>query len=355
MAGVRWDRFPVVAGCPAARTWLQIQADLGLAQGTIDAYGRALQDYLSFIERVALVPELATRAHIGSYVRDLTIRPSPRGTAVRTLDSGAGLANATMQQRVTAVRLFYDYLIEEGVRVDNPVGRGRYTPGKGFGGARDRGLIPRYRKLPWIPSDEQWRTVLEAARVEPLRNRLMLALAYDAALRREELCSLRTEDLDPAQRTLRVRAECTKGRSERLVPYSAATGALLQAYLAERRGLSRARGPLFLSVSDRNRAQPITLWTWSKVVRAIALRADVPRFSTHTLRHLCLTDLARAGWELHAIATFAGHRHPATTLHYIHLAGRDLAAKLERGMAQIHAWRVHTLTGVDLLPVELGP
>jgi integrase len=33
---------------------------------------------------------------------------------------------------------------------------------------------------------------------EPIRNRVMLALAYDAALRREELCSLRTDDLDPA-------------------------------------------------------------------------------------------------------------------------------------------------------------
>jgi len=38
----------------------------------------------------------------------------------------------------------------------------------------------------------------------------MLALAYDSALRREELCSLRTDDLDPAHRTLRVRAETTK-------------------------------------------------------------------------------------------------------------------------------------------------
>ena len=26
------------------------------------------------------------------------------------------------------------------------------------------------------------------------------------------------------------------------------------------------------------------------------------RFSTHTTRHLCLTDLTRMGWELHAIA-----------------------------------------------------
>jgi integrase/recombinase XerD len=76
------------------------------------------------------------------------------------------------------------------------------------------------------------------------------------------------------------------------------------------------------------------------VVRRIALAAGVPRFSPHTLRHLCLTDLARAGWELHAIATFAGHRNPVTTLQYVHLSGRERAAKLARGMAQIHDWRM---------------
>ena len=69
----------------------------------------------------------------------------------------------------------------------------------------------------------------------------------------------------------------------------------------------------------------------------------VPQFSTHTTRHLCLTDLARMGWELHAIATFAGHRSTDSTLAYIHLSGRDLADKLARGMEQIHGWRVRTL------------
>jgi hypothetical protein len=34
------------------------------------------------------------------------------------------------------------------------------------------------------------------------------------------------------------------------------------------------------------------------------------------------------------------HRSLATTLQYIHLSGRDLAVKLERGMAEIHAWRL---------------
>ena len=82
----------------------------------------------------------------------------------------------------------------------------------------------------------------------------MLALAYDAALRREELCSLRSDDLDPAHRTLRVRAETTKTRRERVVPYSAPTGVLLSEYLQHRATLSRARGGLFLSESRRNHA-----------------------------------------------------------------------------------------------------
>ena len=107
---------------------------------------------------------------------------------------------------------------------------------------------------------------------------------YDAALRREELCSLRTDDVDPAHRTLRIRAETTKNRLERVVPYSAPTGVLLSQYLAHRASVSRARGPLFLSESRRNHADPLTPWTWSKVVRRIALAAGVPRFGTHTLR-----------------------------------------------------------------------
>ncbi|MEU6191997.1 tyrosine-type recombinase/integrase [Nocardia sp. NPDC047038] len=101
---------------------------------------------------------------------------------------------------------------------------------------------------------------------------------------------------------------------------------------------------MFLSESRRNRAAPPSLWTWSKVVRRLALAAELPQFSTHTTRHLCLTDLARMDWELHAIATFAGHRSTDSTLAYIHLSGRDLAEKLSRGMEQIHGWRVRTLT-----------
>lgn len=343
MTDVCWGRYPSLGSSARAKVWLTIQANLGLAPNTIDAYGRALEDYLRFSRRREVDPDTARREHIAAYVRDLTSRPNPRGHNVRVLDSGVGLANATLLQRLTAVRLYYDYLVEEGLRTDNPVGRGRYTPGKGFAGERDRALIPRFRKLPWIPNDEEWQAILEATRQEPIRNRVMLALAYDAALRREELCAIQLGDIDPARRQLRIRAETTKSRRERLVPYSRATSDLYVAYLEHRRQLSRERGPLFLSESRRNHAQPVSIWTWSKVVAGIARRAEIPQFTTHTPRHLCLTDLARADWDIHEIATFAGHRSIQTTLLYIHLSGRELAAKRERGMAEIHAWRTAML------------
>lgn len=342
------EKWPVLGRHQRAAEWLRVWADLGRAPRTIDAYARALAEYLNSCEAAGVDPITANRAHLASFVRELTSRPGRCGPNVVLLDSGAGLSNATLQQRLVAVRLFYDYLIEEGMRESNPVGRGRYTPGRVFGAPGQRGLVPRVVKLPWIPSEQQWLDVLAVFAQERDRNRLMLALAYDAALRREELCSLRTDDLDPARRMLRIRAETTKTRRERTVPYSAPTGALLARYLAHRSTLSRARGPLFLSESRRNRAEPLTLWTWSKVVRRVALASDVPRFSTHTTRHLCLTDLARMGWDLHAIATFAGHRSTESTLRYIHLSGRDLSEKLNRARASVHAQRVGMLTAPGL-------
>jgi integrase/recombinase XerD len=330
-------RWPDLACCPLAVRWLAWQQDLGRSLRTVEAYARSLVDYLRFCERHHVDVAAAGRAEIAGYVRDLRERSGRHGSNVVALDSGVALANATLQLRVTVVRLFYGFLVEEGVRGRNPVGRGYRSA---VGRAGRRGLVARFEPLPWIPTDAQWRAVLEVAAGESLRNRLMFALAYDAALRREELCLLETDDLDPAHRTITVRAETTKSRRSRVVPYSAVAGRLLAGYLAHRRQITRQRGALFVSESPRNRAAGVSPWTWSKVVRSIAVRAGVPAFSTHTLRHLCLTDLARSDWELHAIATFAGHRSTDTTQRYIHLSGRDLAERRASGMTQIHAERV---------------
>lgn len=83
---------------------------------------------------------------------------------------------------------------------------------------------------------------------------------------------LRSDDLDPTHRLLRVRAETTKGRRERVLPYSCVSSELLQSYLRHRRTLASRQGPLFLSESPRNYSEPLSLWTWSKVIRSCCAR-----------------------------------------------------------------------------------
>lgn len=335
MVTLRWEKYPFVTRLEPARIWLQMQHQLQLAPKTLDAYGRSLNDYLAFCGRTATAPETAARDHLARYVADLTTRPCPIRQRDQPDQMRRGLANATIQLRLTVVRLFYDHLIEQGAREDNPVGRGRYTPGNAFAGKRERGLLARYQRLPWIPGDDQWQRLLQEVRDEPLRNRAMFVLAYDGALRREELVTLQIGDLDFAHRHVRLRAERTKNGLARIVTFSPTTNTLLVAYLRQRATLSRTTGALFLSASQRNRAQPLSASMWSKIVTGIARRAACPAFTTHTLRHLRLTHMARAGLDLHLIATYAGHRSLQTTLRYIHLSGVELAEKMTRSMAGI--------------------
>ncbi|MET7334221.1 site-specific integrase [Nonomuraea sp. NPDC005650] len=123
-------KWPVLERHQQAAGWLRIWTDLGRAPRTIDAYARGFAEYLQVCEREGVDPVTANRAHVAVFVRELVTRPSHRGANVVSIDSGAGLSNATIQQRLVAVRLFYDHLIEEGLRESNPVGRGKYTPGR---------------------------------------------------------------------------------------------------------------------------------------------------------------------------------------------------------------------------------
>ncbi|MHB8588094.1 MAG: hypothetical protein ACYDA0_04470 [Candidatus Dormibacteraceae bacterium] len=78
------DRWLLVAANPQATAWLKMQADLGLAPRTLDAYGRALDDFLSMCRREQIDSDVAGRAEIARYVRHLREQTSrrPRGEAV---------------------------------------------------------------------------------------------------------------------------------------------------------------------------------------------------------------------------------------------------------------------------------
>ena len=228
-----------------AAQWLRIWSDLGRAPRTIDAYARGLAEYLEVCEREGVDPSPPT-GHMLRCSSASSRRAQPAGRNVVSIDSGVGVgerhAPAAARAGPAVLRL-PDRGGAAGVQPGRP--RAVHTR-PGDRRAAHEAWCPRLTRLPWIPNEQQWLEILPVASEEPIRNRVMLALAYDAALRREELCSLRTDDLDPAHRTLRVRAETTKNRRERVVPYSAATGVLLSGYLTHRAGHQPGPRPVVL-------------------------------------------------------------------------------------------------------------
>jgi hypothetical protein len=94
------EKWPVLGRHERAAEWLRIWTDLGRAPRTIDAYARGLAEYLLVCERDGIDPITAKRLHVAAFVKELATRPSRRGGNVVVLDSGAGLANATLQQRL---------------------------------------------------------------------------------------------------------------------------------------------------------------------------------------------------------------------------------------------------------------
>jgi integrase/recombinase XerD len=328
------QRFPNLQNCRYAIDWLEIRTNLQAPRNTILSYAYDLSDFLSFcLRHQQSVFELDLR-RFAEYVKELSIRNGDRLTNRRNRRTIVGLSPATRRRRISTVRQFYDYLVGEGACKRNPA---RVDTG-GI-----KRFVPTVTDLPWIPTEEQWDRIINVVKGRPLRDRTMFAVQYDGGLRKEELCSLRLSDIDHASRTIRIRPETTKNRRVRIVPYGQATDNLLTAY---QQSLPLTVGDdetFFRSLSTRNAGTPITSHTWTKVVTAIAREAGLRQLHSHTLRHLCLTDLARSGWDIVHIRGFAGHRSVRTTETYIQLSGRDLADQYQATLTGLHAQRVTIL------------
>ncbi len=340
---VRWEHYPRVAAHSAARSFVERLALKGKRPKTVDAYARGVEDLLTYFAGTDPSRLLeADEADLDGYIASLKQRgPKKRGrggmiedeTKFRSLTDRT-LSDNTVALRVVACRLFYDFLFRKGLRSDplNPIERG--NDGRD-GQAPKRGPVSKQKRLPWVPSDEAWeRFVLHVILNEDARTKAMLLLAYDAALRREELMSLRVDDIDWARGIVTIRAETTKGGRMRHVPVSAAVLHLVRSYLeGDRRALIAAydgddTGLIFLSESTRNPGRPLAVGAFDEIIERVRKPVGLPALTPHTLRHQRCTILKRAGVTLDDIALFAGHKSTETTRLYIHMAPTELSKRI---------------------------
>jgi integrase/recombinase XerD len=340
---IRWEHYPRVADQGAARSFIERLVLKGKRPKTIDAYARAIEDLLTYFAAADPLRVLeADEADLDRYITSLTHRgPKKRRCGGMIEDAtkilyltGRKLSDNTIAQRIVACRLFYDFLLHKRLRTDpiNPIARG--STGRD-GRHPTQGPVRRYKRFPWVPSDEVWeRFVQHVVLNEDSRTKAMILLAYDAALRREELMSLRVDDIDWARGLLTIRPEVTKGGRMRYVPVSGCVLHLVRDYLeGDRRALIAAydgddTGLIFLSESTRNPGRPLAVGAFDEIMEGVRETVNLPALTPHTLRHQRCTILKRAGVNLDDIALFAGHKSTETTRLYIHLAPTELSQRI---------------------------
>jgi integrase/recombinase XerD len=160
------------------------------------------------------------------------------------------------------------------------------------------------------------------------RDRVILEVLYSTAIRREEAATLALNDVDTAGGYLTVRNG--KNSKDRVVPVGASACLLLKGFIADVRPLwpGADRFPnLFLTRFGRGMG-PAAIW---HVVRKHARSAGIAKtVSTHTFRHTCATQMARAGVPIRHLQELLGHDSIETTQIYTQLAIADLKAAHRR-------------------------
>ena len=227
-------------------------------------------------------------------------------------DAWSGLAASSLARRCSALRQFYGFLVDEGLRTDDP-----------------SASLPRprtQRPLPRLLSHEEVERFLVTAETEAAGERsdavrllTLLELLYGSGLRATELVSLPLAAVPRDAPFLHVTG---KGGQQRMVPVSGRARAVLSRWLAVRRGNSKF---LFPSSGESGHLTRVRLF---QLLRALAVRAgiDPTRVSPHVLRHAFATHLLEGGADLRVLQMLLGHADIATTQIYTHVDSARLVA-----------------------------
>ncbi|WP_439648391.1 tyrosine recombinase [Croceibacterium aestuarii] len=220
------------------------------------------------------------------------------------------LAPASVARKASALRQFYGFLVDEGLRKDDP------SP-----------ALPRpatRRPLPKILSHAEIEALFSRAEREAegenppaVRLLTLLELLYGSGLRATELVSL---PLAAVPRDAPFLTVVGKGGQQRMVPVSGRAKQALGRWLAVREANTK-----FLFPSRGNHLSRIRLY---QLLKGLAGRAgiDPAKVSPHVLRHAFATHLLEGGADLRVLQTLLGHADIATTQIYTHVDAARLVA-----------------------------
>ncbi len=236
------------------------------------------------------------------------------------------MAESTCNNKLAAIKSYMNYAAARDVSLQQ------------FAFVIDK--VPFYREpkkqQPIIENTDSLAAVLAMPRNthKGLRDKLMMSILYDSAIRVEELVTIRIRDITLGDGFVKFKI-LGKGNKERISVLDEKTAALVRQYLTEFHPYMNPNDYLIYTTIKGNRG-PMTIRNVQKTVKKYADQARKehelpPKVSPHTLRRTRGTMLYRDGVPLEAISRMLGHASTQTTRDHYTVPSleqmRELAAK----------------------------
>ena len=256
------------------------------------------------------------------FLKNEKIEESPENCSLDTVqkfiyETAKILSRHTQARRLSGLRSFFDYLIFESYRTNNPT---------------DLIEAPKLgRKLPDVLSLDEIELMLnqiDLGHPQRHRNRAIVETLYGSGLRVSELTNLSLSNLFFEEDMIRVSG---KGNKQRLVPMGSVTKKYLELYS------KASRIHLKINPKDQDvvflnrRGNRLTRQMIFTLIKQLAVKANIQKqVGPHTFRHSFATHLLENGADLRTIQILMGHESITTTEVYTHLDTQHLRSVVER-------------------------
>ena len=289
---------------------------------------QALEDYRMYLKIERGLSENSIQNYtldvlaLQHFLKNEKIEESPENCSLDTVqkfiyETAKILSPHTQARRLSGLRSFFDYLIFESYRTNNPT---------------DLIEAPKLgRKLPDVLSLDEIELMLnqiDLGHPQRHRNRAIVETLYGSGIRVSELTNLSLSNLFFEEGMIRVSG---KGNKQRLVPMGSVTKKYLELYI------KASRIHLKINPKDQDvvflnrRGNRLTRQMIFTLIKQLAVKANIQKqVGPHTFRHSFATHLLENGADLRTIQILMGHESITTTEVYTHLDTQHLRSVVER-------------------------
>ncbi|MDH4091115.1 MAG: tyrosine-type recombinase/integrase [Cyclobacteriaceae bacterium] len=230
-----------------------------------------------------------------------------------------GIEPLSVNRKIACLRTFFKFLLKQDVIPKDPMVK--------------IGILKTRKKLPSFVKESDMVNLLDGENfnedtLEGMRDKLILELFYATGIRLSELITLKENQVDLRNRTIKVLGKRNK---ERVIPFPKSIVKLVEEYTTTRNKALTLKGHGYLFVTSKGeRCYPMLVYRTVK--KYLNLHTTADKISPHVLRHTYATHLLNKGAEINAVKDLLGHSSLAATQIYTH----NSMDKLKRIFEQAH-------------------